>query len=99
MSANQTPLNPELVQWLNERQNSLHIVKTTRTPSGMVLDWVPIESQVAAGKIATPPPAQQARVDDESIRQARPIRFELDDPAVERGPSGTVPIVRPDLSI
>jgi hypothetical protein len=98
MSANQTPLNPELVQWLNERQNSLHIVKTTRTPSGMVLDWVPIESQVAGGKIATPPPAQQARVDDESIRQARPIRFELDDPAVEPGPSGTVPIVRPDLS-
>jgi Neprosin len=97
MSAKQDLLNPELVQWLTERQNSLHIVKTTSTPSGTLLDWVPIESQVPGGKIATPPPVPQERVDD-PLRQARPVVFELDDPAVERGPSGTVPIVRPDLS-
>ena len=97
MSAKQNLLNPELVQWLTERQNSLRIVKTTSTPSGMVLDWVPIESQVSGGKIATPPPAPQARV-DAPLRQVKPLTFELDDPSVERGPSGTVPIVRPDLS-
>ncbi|WP_233800865.1 neprosin family prolyl endopeptidase [Paraburkholderia sp. HP33-1] len=97
MSAKQDLLNPELVRWLTERQSALHIVKTTRTPSGMVLDWVPIESQAPGGKTATPPPAPEARV-DESLRRIRPVVFELDDPSVERGPSGTVPIVRPDLS-
>jgi hypothetical protein len=97
MAANQSQLNPELVQWLNERQQSLQIKKTTVTPSGTTIDWVPIESQVASGKIATAPPAPPARVDDPR-HPAKPVTFELDDTSVERGPEGTVPIVRPDLS-
>jgi hypothetical protein len=97
MSANQPLLGRDVVQWLAERQNSLHILKTTTAPSGMVLDWIPIESQVSGGKIATPPPTFHKRVDSPSL-QARSATFELDDASVERGPAGTVPIVRPDIS-
>ena len=50
-------LNPELERWLAARQTALKISKTTTTPSGQTLDWVPIESQFAAGaKIASAPP-------------------------------------------
>jgi Neprosin len=73
------------------------IVATTRTPSGQILDWVPIESQVPGGVIATPPPAPDspARAAGESVTLAG---FELDDERVDRGPAGSVPIVRKDLS-
>jgi hypothetical protein len=95
----QSKLNPELSRWLEARQKSLHIVKTTTTPKGQILDWIPAESQVASGKIASPPPQistpQRAANTD---RPVKPISFELLDPAVERGPEGTVPILRPTIS-
>jgi Neprosin len=99
MTLNQRQINPELSNWLRARQDSLQIVKTTRTPSGQTLDWVPIESQDAAGKIASPPPAAflPARA-EERHTPVKPAGFELDDPRVERGPPGTVPILRPELS-
>jgi surface antigen len=56
MANDQIQLNPELVDWLKARQASLKIVKTTTTPSGQTIDWVPIESQQPSGKIATAPP-------------------------------------------
>jgi hypothetical protein len=100
MPIDQNQLNPELVNWLKVRQASLNIVKTTTTPSGQTIDWVPIESQHPSGKIATPPPAELARVrpalDPKRITKA--ASFELDDLAIERGPSGTVPILRPDIA-
>jgi Neprosin len=99
MGIDQRQLNPELSDWLEARQGALNIRKTTTTPSGQTLDWVPIESQAADGKIASPPPAHsmRARARDEK-RPVRPVDFELDDPKVEQGPVGTVPIVRPDLT-
>jgi hypothetical protein len=60
MATHQHPLNPSLVDWLKGRQASLKIVKTTTTPSGQTIDWVPIESQNPSGKIATAPPAELA---------------------------------------
>jgi hypothetical protein len=92
-------LNPELHDWLQRRQQNLKIVKTTKTPSGQSLDWIPIESQDRRGKIASPPakaflPSHRA----DATRPLQLARFELDDPSIERGPSGTVPIVRPDFS-
>jgi hypothetical protein len=96
MSTEQPITNPELEQWLAGRQRELRIVRTTVTPSGSVLDWVPIESQTEDGHIATPPPAPRAQ--RSSLRKVQPVRFELDDPSVERGPEGTVPIARPELS-
>jgi hypothetical protein len=61
MATDQHPLNPALADWLNGRQASLKIVKTTITPSGQTIDWVPIETQHPLGKIATAPPAELAR--------------------------------------
>ena len=86
-------LNPEIAKMLQERQGRLKIVKTTRTPSGQTLDWIPIESQSPI-KIATPPPTPQVH----ATKAANTVRLELDDARVERGPAGTVPVVRPDVS-
>jgi hypothetical protein len=106
MPVDQAQLSTDLASWLEARQASLKIVKTTTTPSGQTIDWVPIESQHPSGKIATPPPADLARVPsaDSSAhpaalsRIAKASTFELDDPRVERGPDGTVPILRPDIA-
>jgi hypothetical protein len=93
-SAELPPLTPEIAQWFEARQSRLKPVRTTQTPSGQTLDWIPIESQVPGGKIATPPPPYSIAADD----KIRPIAFELDDPKVERGPAGTVPVPRKNLA-
>jgi hypothetical protein len=99
MAIDQKKANPELAAWLEARQSALKIVKTTKTPSGQTVDWIPIESQVTKGKIASPPPAHvlPARVEDKH-RPVKPVSFDLDDLKVERGPAGTVPVVRPNIS-
>jgi len=75
-------------------------VVTTTTETGRLLDWVPIESQVTDGRVATPPPSARTT---RSARSARPgpattppspVSFELQDPAAKRGPKGTVPVLR-----
>ncbi len=92
--------NPELETWLEARQKALTITKTTTTPKGTTLDWVPIESQVPGGKIASPPPAVAAmRLLEQSRERLALASLELDDANVERGPAGTVPIVRPNLAV
>jgi hypothetical protein len=98
MAIDQRTLNPELSKWLDDRQSALQIVKTTTTPSGQILDWVPIESQHPTGHIASPPPRIAPAVREDKERPVRAAALELDDPAVERGPAGTVPLVRPDFS-
>ena len=49
--------------------------------------------------MASPPPVESipARAEDK-LKPIKAATFELDDPAVERGPAGTVPVVRPDLA-
>ena len=32
------------------------MIKTTKTPSGQILDWIKIESQLPTGQVASPPP-------------------------------------------
>jgi hypothetical protein len=49
MAIDQRQLNPELSQWLETRQSLLKIIKTTTTPSGQMLDWIPVESQLPEG--------------------------------------------------
>lgn len=95
----QPQLNRELYQWLEARQSTFHIVKTTTTPSGQVLDWVPIETQHPGGKVPTPPPAVSlpARTTNEE-KPVTAAKLELEDLSIERGPEGTVPIARPDFS-
>jgi hypothetical protein len=97
------PPHPELVRHFEERTRLLPIVKTTRTPSGQILDWISRESQHPRGEVATPPP-NGAKLGGEVGRPplethpARESTFELEQEGVERGPPGTVPIVRKDLS-
>jgi hypothetical protein len=90
----------------HKRSQSRHVrpphnrVVTTTTESGRLLDWVPIESQVPDGRVATPPPPSRT---PEFARSAppgpattapSPVSFELHDPNAERGPAGTVPVLR-----
>jgi hypothetical protein len=99
MAIDQTQIRPELTTWLEARQNALEIVKTTTTPGGTTIDWIPIESQHPSGKIASAPPLTSlpARVDD-ARQPVKAVSLELDDVSVERGPAGTVPIVRPRIA-
>lgn len=71
-------------------------VATTRTSSGRLLDWIPVESQVPDGKVATPPPspARSLVSVNGTTTTSKIFRFELDNPKVERGPKGTVPVLR-----
>ena len=87
----------EIREYFEERHKRLEIAATTRTASGQVLDWIPIESQLSDGKIAEPPPQSGSRIP----RGKRPValaKFELEHPAAQRGPEGTVPVLRKDLS-
>jgi hypothetical protein len=86
------PTAPEIIDWYRTRQQRINPVRTTRTPSGQTLDWIPIESQTPDGRIATPPPLLSRPWHD----RVAGVAVELDDRSVERGPAGTVPVLRKD---
>gem|GEM_PF-781921 len=88
-------LNPEIAKWFQDREGRRKVVLTTTTPRGQTLDWIPIESQVQDGKIATPPPPPHILPPDNLSRAAE---FELENPNAQRGPAGTVPVVRKNLA-
>jgi Neprosin len=97
----------EVRQYFKDRLARREVVAVTQTPLGQVLDWVPAESMARDRKIADPP--EEDRYDlgalvrlyaDDRTRDFRPVelvRFELTRSNAERGPKGTVPMVRPDL--
>lgn len=88
-----------LTVYFKERRAKLEVVATTRTPAGQLLDWVPIASQVGRRKgIAEPPGDDEPIKATKGRRRLLPVTFELEDPDVERGPEGTVPIVRRNLT-
>jgi hypothetical protein len=96
-------------QYFEERLARLEIVATTKTRSGQVIDWIPIESQAPDGKIFEPP---LELADEKLERDARGTKLELSkaprgvdrsaatelqlDPGL-LGPQGTVPVVRFDV--
>src|SRR5215831_19112938 len=86
----------EITEYFERRLERLKIVKTTSTPRGQLLDWVPIESQHPKGQIASPPPGPvpMAEQHQDGERNEEWGRAELEHPGVERGPEGTVPILR-----
>src|SRR5262245_11399749 len=55
----------ETVEYFERRRERLRVVATTVTPSGQTLDWIPIESQMPGGKIASlpPPPTEPPELD------------------------------------
>jgi hypothetical protein len=82
----------EVEHWQAERQSSLKITRTTVTPAGQTLDWVPIESQISAD-IAGPPPAATPDVRMDPTRRTVSPEFDTG----EDGPADHVPILRPDF--
>jgi Neprosin len=86
-------IDEEIIRYHEERLKRLRVVATTRTPSGQILDWVPIESQDLHGRIATPPPTQQHRTKVASVTSMA-ATFEMQELRIERGPEGTVPLLR-----
>jgi len=46
----------ELRDYFDGHLARLDVIKTTKTPSGQILDWIKIESQLPTGKVASPPP-------------------------------------------
>lgn len=86
-------INASLTSWLQSRQENLKITKTTTTPNGQTVDWVPIESQTHE-KIATPPPTDMAPHVKDASKPTKGADINIG----EAGPEGHVPILRPDLS-
>ena len=85
----QNEFEKDIRSHFEERQKSLNILATTTSPTGQVIDWIPIESQ---GKIAATPPAPVVQVDGIAVAVA-----ELDSEGAQKGPEGTVPILRKNL--
>jgi hypothetical protein len=90
--------DPEIISYREERLKRLGPIATTHTPSGQILDWIPIEAQISHGKIATPLIATPPFTHKERRRVASPtamsISFEMEDPRLQQGPDGTVPVLR-----
>lgn len=70
------------------------VITQTRTAVGDYVDWVPAESQVD-GVLAEPPSLDDAGHDPQrpTLAAARTLLA----PDVERGPSGTVPVLRKEV--
>ena len=91
-------IREELYDYFGERRRRLEVVKTTRTPRGQVLDWVPIGSQLSRGRKLASPPSETVPLQlGSGRRRVKPIRFELEVGQGAHGPEGTVPIPRRDL--
>ena len=89
----------EIIEYFEKQRCNLKIVGTTKSPSGQVIDWIPIESQ---GPIASPPkgldsPALPDGVKDIEFNDT-PILGDLEQKGAELGPEGTVPVPRLDFS-
>jgi hypothetical protein len=90
----------EIVDYFEHRLQRQRIVKTTTTPRGQTIDWIPMESQHPKGEIASPPPANFLPPWQKEPHPDRPeliVVGELEREGVERGPKGTVPILRKKL--
>ncbi len=95
----------EIHQYLRDRSVRRDVIARTETKSGQKLEWIPIESQTADGRIASPPPEDRVDVGDPNKpadgRELRPYKlteFELHRKDAEIGPKGTVPVVQRDIS-
>jgi hypothetical protein len=86
----------EIVEYFERRLQRLQIIKTTISPRGQTIDWIPIESQHPGKKIATPPPTPDGRWREGQHPELLAVP-ELKAAGADRGPKGTVPILRKNL--
>jgi hypothetical protein len=88
----------ELLEYFQQRESNLKVARTTVTPSGQILDWINIDSQIPKGPVATPPAAMtELHLDKDPKKVDKLGTFELETD-IERGPKGTVPVLRKDTS-
>ena len=80
-------------QFFNKKAASLAVVKTTTTQNGNTIDWIPIESQGEIANAPSSPPTAMA-----AGSSTTPLS-ELEVDGAEKGPPGTVPILRQDLAL
>jgi hypothetical protein len=78
-TVNRPETTREITTYFEERRKRLNVVKTTTTPSGQILDWIPIESQFPGGKVPRPggdddaagaPPRQAAEAGKLRVRRS-----------------------------
>ena len=93
VTVDQSVTSPDVAAWLKERERVLTIAKSTITPSGQTIDWIPIESQVR-GSIAEPPPQLGARPGRDADRPTAMAALEAHEP----GPADHVPVLRPNVA-
>jgi len=96
VQCNSTPApypNTQYVDHALRKRAGLKAVKTTFT-NEQTIDWIPIESQ---GIIAKAPPTRPEPKQDPNRNVTRPVA-ELENPGIEVGPPGTVPIPRTKLN-
>jgi hypothetical protein len=84
----------EIHQHLTDRYARRDVITRTRTPGGIEIDWVPVESQHGGRCIAEPPDEDRPPKFEHGERRAELMTFELEKEGVERGPRGTVPLLR-----
>jgi hypothetical protein len=85
----------EIRQYLLDRRARLDVVATTTTPSGEQVDWVPVESQMADGRVPDPPDeGGPYRPVSDRDRPTQLGLFELEHDDADLGPPGTVPVRR-----
>ncbi|MCJ1327618.1 hypothetical protein MMC10_004289 [Thelotrema lepadinum] len=87
---NDKPYEKEIRDYFDERRKNMKIMATTTTPMGQTVDWIPVESQ---GTIASPPPKPAPKSGD-NVTFATP---ELAMDGAQKGPEGTVPVLRKNL--
>ncbi|KAF2877950.1 hypothetical protein BDV95DRAFT_588950 [Massariosphaeria phaeospora] len=81
-----------------QKRRDLNIVKTTTNSDGSVIDWIPLDSQVPDGKIASPPPLPAEIFSTSNQTSERPWAM-LQAEGAETGPEGTVPVLRQSVSL
>ena len=77
---------------LRPRRNR-NAVETTIHSDGSVIDWIPLDSQVSNGKVASPPPLPVDAFSSNDQPTFRPQAL-LQSENEQRGPEGTVPVLR-----
>src|SRR5437870_5135206 len=82
----------EIHQYLSDRYARRDVITRTRTPGGIEIDWVPIESQRGGRCLADPPDEDRLPKFDQGERRAELMTFELEKEGAERGPRGTIPL-------
>ena len=97
-TSTQNDVDRELDRRAGLRRDRIGVTATGRSPSGQVIDWVPVGAQVADGMVASPPPPTDAVQPSEKEPLERGVvgEQEVQVERLESGPPGTVPRVRAD---